>query len=71
MVVFVFSHAWALRDKNLSMQHHLKEVLIIQYFYHFFPQKLGDLERAENYFKIVEERATGDPENMSTVVMNK
>ncbi|XP_031555083.1 trafficking protein particle complex subunit 12-like [Actinia tenebrosa] len=33
--------------------------------------QLGDLERAENYFKIVEERATGDPENMSTVVMNK
>lgn len=33
--------------------------------------QLGDLETAQSYFKQVESKATGDPNSLSSVVMNK
>lgn len=47
-------------------------VLIIDcVFFVLFFVKLGDLETAQNYFKRVESKATGDPKSLSSVVMNK
>ena len=36
-----------------------------------FVFQLGDLETAQSYFKHVESKATGDPNSLSSVVMNK